>query len=361
MKLGILGGGQLARMMAMSARHLGIEIICINPISDCSASDITTVVAAELTDVEKIKEAFNGVDCVTYETENLPIETLQLLSQQFKVLPEVNCLSIFQDRLLEKNFLQSAGIPTTEYMELTCWQDITNAITQFGFPFIIKTRLSGYDGKGQAVITSLDEAERAWQQFSGKPSIIEKFFRFDHEVSLIFARNTKGEVVYYPLILNQHKHGILFTSEAPYINDRLQAIAKQYAERMLDRLDYVGVMTIEFFCQRDALFVNEIAPRVHNSGHWTMEGAETSQFENHLRAIFGLPLGSTNVTGFSAMINFIGKACNKEKLLSLPGAHYHWYNKAVRAGRKLGHLTLCATSQSDLHSNLQAAKKIVME
>lgn len=355
MKIGVLGAGQLARMLAFAAHQLGIEIICVDPSPECSAQNVTQVHQADYSDIQKMATYFSGVDCVTYETENLPIEAVKAIDQKFKLFPTLAALELFQDRLSEKNFLNSLSIPTVDYRAVNTWSDIENAIRQFAFPFVMKTRLSGYDGKGQAIIRNLEEAELAWERLSRYPLIIEKFANFDYEVSIIAVRSSAGKILFYPIVFNEHRNGILFLSKAPYVNEVIELAAKNYATQILQKLNYVGVMTVEFFCQNNQLLVNEIAPRVHNSGHWTIEGAETSQFENHLRAISGLPLGSTKPIGHAAMINFIGKHQNMSNLLSIPGAHYHWYNKEVRQGRKLGHLTLCAASENEMQVKLDKA------
>lgn len=359
MKIGVLGAGQLARMLAIPAHQLGIEVICVDPNPACSASDVAQVHHIDFFDVDMIEKCFSGVDCVTYETENLPLEAVKAINQKFKVVPQIDALSIFQDRLSEKNFFNSLNIPTVGYLDVNDWRDVEHAVTKFAFPLVIKTRQNGYDGKGQIIIRNMDEAKVAWRELSGNSLIIEKLIDFDFEVSVISVRDSKGEILFYPLILNQHKSGILFMSQAPYFNEKLEILAKKYASSILQKLDYIGVMTIEFFCCDDELIANEVAPRVHNSGHWTIEGAETSQFENHLRAIIGWPLGSTEAKCFSAMINLIGKKQDAKPLLSIPGAHYHWYNKECLDGRKLGHLTLCAFKKVDLEVNIKKAISLI--
>ncbi len=359
MKIGILGGGQLARMLALSAHQLGIRTVCIDPNQTCSAKNITKVINVGFFDNYQIEKEFSDIDYLTYETENLPIDAVNILSQKYNIHPNIEALKIFQDRLYEKQFLNSLNIPTTKYHDVNSWEDVQKAIRDLRYPFLIKTRKSGYDGKGQAVVNNEHEAKAAWQDFSRKPSIIEKYINFDFEISIISVRNPKGEILFYPIILNQHKNGVLFISQAPYINDELELIARKYALSILQKLDYVGVMTIEFFCQNNSLIANEIAPRVHNSGHWTIEGADTSQFENHLRAIADLPLGSAKPKSFSAMINLIGKKQNIRELLAIRGAHYHWYNKEPLDGRKLGHLTLCASNLDEIKINTQKAINLI--
>lgn len=355
MKVGVLGGGQLAKMLAVPAQQLNVELVCVDPNEGSCASTVTNVVTASFDDHDSIDKAFADVDCVTFETENLPFAAVEAISKRFKLLPSLDALKVFQDRLLEKDYLNSAGIPTADYINVTSWEDIES----FELPFIIKTRRSGYDGKGQAMVRNLEDAKKAWQELQGQDLIAEKFVPFDFEASIISARNTHGSTAFYPLTHNQHQNGILRLSKAPLDNAKLESLARQYATSLMEKINYVGVMAIEFFCVNDTLVANEVAPRVHNSGHWTIEGAETSQFENHIRAICGMPLGSTNAKGFSAMINIIGTQPDAYKLSAIPGAHYHWYGKEPRAGRKLGHLTLCAASEDELGGAVMIALKNV--
>ncbi len=360
MKVGILGGGQLAQMLALSAYPLGIEVICIDPKEDAAAKNITTVIQANFSETNKIKDQFHGIDCFTYETENLPIEQVSSIADKYKLFPTLEALKITQDRLYEKNFLNQLNIPTTEYTAPESWNDVVNAVEKFGFPFIFKTRRNGYDGKGQALIHNWEETKSAWDSMCSWPLIIEKFISFDFEVSMIAVRNQTGEILFYPLILNQHRKGILITSQAPFVENKLKLLAEKYALSILEKFNYVGVMTIEFFVLKDKLIANEIAPRVHNSGHWTIEGAETSQFENHLRAILGLPLGSTKSRSFCTMINLIGnKIENIQELLKIPGLHYHWYGKQPMPNRKLGHVTLCADDKNELAANTKKASSLL--
>lgn len=358
MKIGVLGGGQLAKMLAISGYPLGIEVICIDPHVDCCAKQVTKVFHSDFDNMSEVIEHFDDVDCVTYETENLALTSIEWISQRYKLLPEINALKITQDRLYEKNFLRELNIPTVQYTQVESWDELKKFIKMVDYPIVLKTRKNGYDGKGQVIIRNYAEAKNAWQSMDSHALIIEKFIAYDFEVSVISVRSDCGEVLFYPLTLNSHKEGILQLSKAPYQNDKLEIIAQKYALAILKKLNYVGVITIEFFCVNDELLINEIAPRVHNSGHWTIEGAQTSQFENHLRAISGLPLGSTQTKYFSAMINCIGKEPdNINSLLRIPGLHYHSYGKTPKPNRKLGHITLCSDNEQELATNIHKAFK----
>tara|TARA_R110000868_G_scaffold168175_8_gene402768 strand:+ start:1979 stop:3100 length:1122 start_codon:yes stop_codon:yes gene_type:complete len=359
MKVGVLGGGQLAKMMAVSAGALGIEVVCIDPSKDACAADVTKVVCADFHDRLTIDEHFNGVDYITYETENLPATDIEALAASYSLAPSFEALKLTQDRHLEKQFLSELAIEIAPYRAISKWDDLLAAIETLQFPLVLKTRCSGYDGKGQRVVRNQQEAERAWADLGAHPLIVEKVILFDKEVSLISVRSKSGEIRFYPLVLNDHREGILRVSQAPFCDPALQKKAEKYAAMMMEKLGYVGVMTIEFFVVDDCLLVNELAPRVHNSGHWTIEGAQTSQFENHLRAICGLPLGSTAAKYVCSMINIIGKSIDADKLRAIGGLHYHWYGKTVRHNRKLGHVTICADNADSQSVKLRAALDIL--
>lgn len=359
MKVGVLGGGQLARMLALAGFPLGIEVIGVDNQKDCSASKVTRVLHAELNDIAAIEAYFHDVDCVTYETENIPVDVIAPLAKRFKLFPSLDAITMSQDRWHEKNFFSDLSIPTPRYLNIETQDDINTAIAQLGLPLLLKTRRNGYDGKGQYVVRRPEEAKLAWETMQHIPFIAEEWVPFQFEVSQVAVRNQKGEMVFYPLTRNYHEEGILQQSIAPFHHPMLQEKAQQYTRLVLEKLNYVGVLAIEFFCVDDHLIANEMAPRVHNSGHWTIEGADTSQFENHLRAILGLPLGSPEARGACAMINLIGKAQSKFDLLEIPGLHYHWYDKSVKPKRKLGHVTLCADTDTKLMSLVQRALSII--
>ena len=357
MKLGILGGGQLAKMLANAAHPLGIEIICAEKTLDCSAKSHAKIISQDFSDIDL---HFKHLDCVTYETENLHLDFVAPISNRYLLLPNLEALKITQDRLLEKNFLNELKIPTVRYESVETLDDLKKAVEKFNFPLILKTRKSGYDGKGQKIIRDWNDAKTGWEILSSYPLIAEAFISYDFEVSLISVRNKKGDILFYPLALNHHQDGILRISEAPFENPTLQTLAENYARLVLEKLNYVGVMTIEFFSKDSTLIANEIAPRVHNSGHWTIEGSDTSQFENHLRAILDLPLGSTRIKEFSTMINLLHKKPDVKRLLAIPGLHYHWYGKEERANRKLGHVTLGHPDREILTSFVKKAMEVII-
>lgn len=350
MRLGILGGGQLARMLALAGHPLGIETVCLDPNENCSAKNVTTVFHADFAFNEKLHHYFEGVDCITYETENLPLSFVKDMANRYELLPSLEILEITQDRLYEKEFLSRIKIPTATFASINSLEELHIWTRNLKSTAVLKTRKGGYDGKGQVILLPhLNNLSESWQAMATTPLIIEEFIPYEYELSLISVRNRRGDIRFYPLTLNRHREGILRVSEAPYENLMLQRTAEQYAMTILEKLNYIGVMTVEFFCLGNQLLVNEIAPRVHNSGHWTIEGAVTSQFENHLRAILDWPLGSTESIGYTQMINLIGKEPNdKERLLKIPGLHYHTYVKEPSVNRKLGHITINATSSEQL-------------
>lgn len=340
MKIGILGGGQLARMLALAGYPLGIQTICFDPQPNACAGDVTQVITANFDDKIALEKFLNQVDCVTLETENIPLVTAQFVAEKKPFYPSLAALQFSQDRLFEKNFFREHHIPTTDFIEIDSQKKLEQAAAEFQYAALLKTRQMGYDGKGQWKLNQSETLEETWQALSGQPAILEKFLHFEYEVSLISVRNKKGEIKFYPLILNHHEKGILRYSQAPFHESKLQSTAESYATKVLNALSYIGVLTIEFFYDGEKLIANEMAPRVHNSGHWTIEGAMTSQFENHLRALFDLPLGSTETMGYSFLLNCIGEMIPLSEILPLSGAHYHQYGKSPRAERKVGHVTL---------------------
>lgn len=351
MKIGILGGGQLAKMLAEAAKELGIRTVCIDPDTACPAKSVTEVHHCDLSNTSEIDAIFTNVDFITYETENLSINYIEQLANKHKLKPGIEALKISQDRLYEKNFLNNLNIPTTQFLPISSWDSLHNAINTLGSPCILKTRCSGYDGKGQSVIRSMHDAEIAWNEMESTELILEKMIDFDAEVSMIAVRNKIGDILFYPLTRNEHESGILRFSHAPHADVNLENSARQYVSDILKAFDYVGVIAVEFFCVNGALIANEIAPRVHNSGHWTIEGADTSQFENHLRAITNLPLRSTNTNQYCTMINCIGNEPDDiNGIKKMEGVYYHSYGKVARKNRKLGHITACANSKADLES-----------
>jgi 5-(carboxyamino)imidazole ribonucleotide synthase len=277
---------------------------------------------------------------VTIDWENVSVAALRALGRETRVSPPPAAIAAAQDRVSEKRLFERLGIRTTRWRAVSSRRQLVAAVRDIGLPGILKTRRLGYDGKGQAVVRSADDLERAWAQLGEAPLLYEELVPFDLEVSVIGVRSRSGECRVYPLNHNLHSGGILRLTQAPYGNARLARLASRHVQAVMEHFRYVGVLTIEFFVRRGRLVANEMAPRVHNSGHWTIEGAVTSQFENHLRAIVGLPLGDTRPRGHSAMINLIGTMPGHAQLLGHPGVHLHDYGKKPRPGRKLGHLTV---------------------
>ncbi|OQY97551.1 MAG: 5-(carboxyamino)imidazole ribonucleotide synthase [Chloroflexi bacterium UTCFX4] len=353
MKIGILGGGQLGRMLALAAYPLGARVAFLDPTPDAPMSHIAKQICGAYDDEHALEQLARESDVVTYEFENVPVASAQFISQFTKIFPPPDALRVSQDRLVEKEFFNSLEIPTPKFSQIDSFDDLENALVEIGLPAMLKTRRLGYDGKGQFLIRARDEIERAWNELPSDALILEEYVGFTREVSILAARGQKGECVYYPFVENFHRDGILRLSRAPFADARLQDLAQTYAQRVLDALNYVGVLAIEFFQVGDELLANEMAPRVHNSGHWTIEGAVTSQFENHARAILGLPLGSAQTRGYSAMLNFIGELPDIESLLKIPDAHVHLYDKAPRAGRKLGHVTMVAKDDKTREKRLE--------
>lgn len=334
--VGVLGAGQLALMLAEAARALEVEVICAGQSSDC-ASRAAKVIPVDLNDADQVSKFAKLSDVITIETENIDTAILEGLV----VSPNARAISIAQDRLAEKTFLQDCGVGCAEFRPVNSKQDLYTAAQELGLPSILKTRRMGYDGKGQKRIYGSSDLDGAFEELGSVPCVLEGMVRFDAEVSLIAARSSSGETVFYPLIENVHREGILRRSTVPFAKgtDSMQAQAESYLKKILVELDYVGVLAVEFFVVGDRLIANEMAPRVHNSGHWTIEGAKTSQFENHLRAILGMKLGSTESIP-TVMLNCIGEMPTEAETSKTPSVARHDYGKDARPGRKVGHLTL---------------------
>jgi 5-(carboxyamino)imidazole ribonucleotide synthase len=352
MKVGVLGAGQLARMLALAGYPLGLQFIFLDPSADACASHLGEHLLGEYDDPDLLAQLAERADVVTYEFENVPAPVAEFLASHTEVHPDPKALAVAQDRLVEKNFFNDIGIPTSKYAAVDSLDELQQVMTDIGYPAILKSRTQGYDGKGQSVLRSADDLADAWEVLQGVPAIVEAFVPFDREVSIIAVRSVSGEIAFYPLAENSHRGGILRVSKS-LAADPVQAAAEVYVTRLLEALDYVGVLALELFEVNGELIANEFAPRVHNSGHWTIEGAETSQFENHLRAIVGLPLGATDLIGQSAMVNFIGGLPDSKKLLALPHTHLHLYDKAPRKGRKVAHATLCTNTVEQLAELVQ--------
>lgn len=344
MKIGIIGAGQLGRMLALSGYPLGIEFLFLDPSPDAPGGHVGPILHGAFDDAAKLNELAGKVDLITFDVENVPVDAIREIAKRTPFLPQPDALGTSQDRLAEKTLFRSLKIPTPEFQAVDSLADLVHAVDRIGLPGILKTRRLGYDGRGQFRLKAAADIEAAWAALGSVPLIYEAFVNFSREVSVIGVRSTRGEMRVYPLAANTHADGILRHSIAPYRNGALQKQAETYLKRVFKRFDYAGILTIEFFVEKGRLVANEMAPRVHNSGHWTIEGAATSQFENHIRAIAGLPLGSTEAIGHSGMVNFIGTMPGPAAVLSIPGAHFHGYGKAPRPNRKIGHCTVTATT-----------------
>ena len=341
MTVGIVGAGQLGRMMALAGYPLGLEFLFLDRDARTPGGQVAPILEGELTDRSLLGQLSERCEVLTFDWENIPVEALESLPGKARISPPLRALAAAQDRLSEKRTFELLGIPTTRYAAVDSRESLELAVKSIGLPGVLKTRRMGYDGKGQFVLRKPADLDRAWDALGKAPLLYENLVPFDAEVSIIAVRSAKGEVAFYPLNLNVHREGILRLTRAPYGKAALTRPAQRAARKLLEHFRYVGVLTIEFFVQRGKLVANEMAPRVHNSGHWTIEGADTSQFENHVRAIAGLPLGSTKSRGHSAMINLVGEMPARDALLAEPALHWHDYGKSARPGRKLGHVTIC--------------------
>jgi 5-(carboxyamino)imidazole ribonucleotide synthase len=370
--IGILGAGQLGRMFALAGYPLGHRFRFLDPASDSPAGLLAEHLALGYADTSALEQFARGLDVVTYEFENVPVEAARHLEKFLPVYPPSLALEKAQDRFVEKSFFRELGIPTPKFTI----NGLDNGFTDkngfdkrtsedVGFPAVLKTRHMGYDGKGQKVVKSEAELKSGLLKRTadeGDSSILEEFVSFDRELSIIAVRNRSGETKFYPLIENHHRDGILRLSLViGNVSAELQRKAEEYAQRILSALDYVGVLTIEFFETDGQLLANEMAPRVHNSGHWSIEGAITSQFENQVRAVCDAPLGSTNPLGVCAMVNLVETLPDETSILKIEGAHLHLYDKAPRPKRKLGHITLVEKDVESLHEKLNEIRKLYAE
>ncbi|MGL4206321.1 MAG: 5-(carboxyamino)imidazole ribonucleotide synthase [Aeromonadaceae bacterium] len=360
MKLLILGGGQLARMLALSAAPLGIVCRVVDSQPQGCAADVADFYCREWQQAGALEDLLAWADVVTYESESIPVGLLESIASRVPLYPPVMAQRLCGDRVLEKQTLTGLGIPVAPHCEVNSQVELEQAVAKLGLPAILKWRTQGYDGKGQWRLDAQSDLAAIWRAAESRPAILEAMVPFSHEVSLVAARNVKGEVVCYPLTENCHRQGILHSS-FPRVDHPLQQQAEQYAHTLLSALEYVGVLAIEFFVHEGRLVANEVAPRVHNSGHWTLEGAQTSQFANHLRAVSGLPLGSTALLAPTAMLNLIGKLPDIRQLLTLQDAHLHLYGKEEKAGRKLGHLTLRSRTGEELSHQWQQLEQLLAE
>ena len=354
MRVAVLGGGQLGRMLALEGIPLGHRFTFLEPGPDPPAGALGALIAAPYDDADALARIAGSADVVTYEFENVPAASAAYLAERLPVLPPPRALGATQDRLAEKHMFERLGIPTAPFHRLAATADLDPALAATGLPAVIKTRRFGYDGKGQIVARSPAEAAAALDAL-GPALIAERFIRFERELSIIAVRGRDGSRVFYPLTENHHRDGILRASfaPAPGLAPALQSAAEHLAGCIMNELDYVGVLAIELFEEGGRLLANEMAPRVHNSGHWTLDGAHTSQFENHIRAVTGLPLASPRVGGPAAMLNIVGETPDAATVAAIPGVHLHLYDKAARPGRKLGHVNITGPDETAVRGSAE--------
>ena len=359
MRIGIIGAGQLGQMLGTAAKDLGFECRFIDPSDSPPAGSTGAVMQKAFDDPDALAQLAADCDVVTYEFENVPVEALHAISDVVPVFPPPSALAIAQDRLLEKRLFDELDIPLPGYRVIDSRQDMQAAAADLGIPMVVKTRRFGYDGKGQVVIRDLHQIDDVWDQLGKQPLIAEAWVAFDYEVSVIGVRNSQGDVAIWPLTQNKHVDGILHSSRSPVEDQDLFERASAYMNRMLSHLDYVGVLALELFVRNDELLANEFAPRVHNSGHWTIEGADTSQFTNHLLAITGQSPTSTACSCHAGMLNLVGEIPAAARKFEDERINLHDYDKTPRPGRKLGHITVLAASAAERDELLEAVADIV--
>lgn len=354
MKIGVMGAGQLGQMLAFAGRKLGFEFRFLSPDSQAPAGRHAELIVAAYSNEEALAHFADGIDVATYEFESIPAAAVKFVADRVPVYPPLAAIQTAQDRALEKQYFESLKIPTAPFSVVSGMNDVRQALERIGVPAVLKTRVLGYDGKGQCVIRRKDDIANAWVTIKGAPSIVESWVNFSRELSIIGVRGRTGETAFYPLVENYHSEGILRFSlaPAPAVAAEMQNLAEEYSRRLMDSLGYVGVLALELFQTETGLVANEMAPRVHNTGHWTIEGADTSQFENHLRAIAGLPLGSTEMGGAAGMVNVIGREPDVEKLKAVENVHVHMYGKTPRPRRKLGHITVIADDLTGVRNSV---------
>ena len=357
-KIGILGAGQLGRMMALAAYPLGLSCLFYDRTADTPGGQVGPIVTGAFDDEAALGQFARQVDVVTYDWENVPVAAARAVARHARVLPGPKVLQVSQDRLYEKSLFCDLGIPTPGFHPVDLRLDLDAAVARLGLPGVLKTRRDGYDGKGQFVLRTPADLDAAWAALGGASLIYESFVKFSHEVSQVVTRDRHGNLAWYPLACNEHVGGILAVTRAPHDDPALARQARRHTGALLEHFGYVGTFTVEYFVQDGRLLANEMAPRVHNSGHWTIEGAVTSQFANHVRAIAGLPLGRPEALGHAAMVNFIGRMPAAPAALALPGLGFHDYGKAPRPGRKLGHATLIAPTPAARERLLKSARTL---
>jgi 5-(carboxyamino)imidazole ribonucleotide synthase len=346
-------------MLALSAYPLNVNSLFLDRRADAPGAQVAPILLGELEDPARLAELAARSDVLTFDWENISGASLKALEHMTLIRPPRAALEVCQDRLQEKALLTALKIPVAAHAAVDSLADLERAVRQLGARGILKTRRLGYDGKGQFALHHAADLPEAWARIGQEGLIYERFQDFSREVSIIGARSATGQIAYYPLAANTHAGGVLRYTVAPYANPPLERLARRHLKKVMEHLDYVGVLTIEYFVVEGRLVANEMAPRVHNSGHWTIEGAVTSQFANHIRAICDLPLGSTRAVGHGAMVNFLGNMPPIEALLSLDGVSFHDYGKEPRPGRKLGHCTILKGSARERNEMLKKALQLV--
>lgn len=347
-------------MLAIAGQPLGARFKFYDPNPDSPVRDVGALTTADYSDTGALERFAHGLDAVTYEFESIPVTAVETVGKCAPVFPSVQALKTAQDRVLEKRCFQHMGIPTAPSRDVASRGDLDKAAHEIGLPAVLKTRCLGYDGKGQVVIRDESELPAAWAELGGVPLILEQFVEFDREISIIAARSRDGHIAYYPIVENEHDGGILSCSFAPAdVSDSNVRTARGYARALMSSFDYVGVMALEMFQSGEKLIANEIAPRVHNSGHWTIEGADTSQFENHVRAVCGSALGDCSPRGYSMLLNVLGTDPDAQAIMAVPGAHLHMYGKAPALRRKLGHVTVVGGDAGEVRKRAALLKHIL--
>ncbi len=348
-------------MIALAGYPLGLRFRHLSPHPNVPAAPLSEEVIGEYDDPASLDRFADGIDVATYEFENVPVEAARRLARSVPVFPPPVALEVAQDRLAEKRFFRDLGIGTAAFQPVDSPEQLRDAVRHIGLPAVLKTRRWGYDGKGQHLLHAEADLDSAWTELGGAPLILEGFVHFRRELSILAVRGRDGDTAFYPLVENHHRDGILRLSlaPAPGLDPTLQREGEAIARAALDRLDYAGVLAIELFDTEQGLLANEMAPRVHNSGHWSIEGAPCSQFENHLRAILGLPLGATHAYGRVAMLNLLGDVPPLRSLLAIPEAAIHLYEKQPRPGRKLGHVTLRSHDDAGRAERLRELERVL--
>lgn len=361
-RVGIIGSGQLGRMMALAGTPLDVEFVFYDPAINSPCSNLGLNIDSSKSG--SLQEFIDSVNVITYESENTDANLVDKISEQVPVYPSSKSLIHSQHRLTEKSMFRSLGIATANFLRVTSLEELKEACESLGLPLVIKTTTLGYDGKGQAVIKTHADIITAWEKLKGSELIAEQFIQFSRELSIIAVRDQSGNTQIYPIAENDHANGILRISRIPAkaLSAEKFKQAQQYITTLLNHLEHVGVITLELFDTEDGLIANEMAPRVHNSGHWSMEGAYCGQFENHIRAITGMPLGCTELRqDRAAMINIIGLNGNRNLVLETQGAFLHAYGKAERADRKIGHINIIANNEAELESRILVFKDFMTE